>query len=206
MRILFVLGLVMFSPFCLGFSICYKAIESGNPDSIIPSCFRADGTENGMTLKEAILHERVEHDMGALDAPSKERKLLESLITSDNGHLMLIYAQAYELAYKQSKIKWAGKEDGIISSKDIEDGLYDGYEEYIDKVNKNLSYWYLKAAETGDRKAMIFYIQARMNRYLPVPRNELENCLKFAKKLRSLGEPGSVEVIEAIESMLKVSE
>ena len=205
MRNLFVL-LLLYSPFSIGASICYKAIESGNADSIIPSCFRVDRNEKNMTFKDAILYEKLEHDMGAFDAPSKERKLLESLIASENGKLMFVYAQVFEIAYKHSKTKWAGREDGIISSKDIEAGLYDGYEEYIEKVNKHLNHWYLKAAETGDRKAMIFYIQSRLNRYSAVPQNELEESLGFAKKLQALGEPGSVEVIEVLESLLKAGE
>ena len=202
MRKLIVL-LAFLSSAVFGQSQCYLVIEKEDLNNIIHSCFRVSNSEPGMTFKEAVLYEKLVHDFGSFDKPSKEYLLFEKKLTTKDPQLMYVFAQTTELAFNYSKSKWAGRNDGVVSSHDMDAGLYSGYDEYIDAVKKKYAHWHKKAALAGSREAKITYINKRLNLYGKIaPKDELELALRFAEELRDSGEPGVSQIISLLHEVL----
>ncbi|WP_372771591.1 hypothetical protein [Pseudoalteromonas sp.] len=205
----YLLGLFSLFAFqSLASSNCYKVIEKEETNRIIESCFRVVKTELHMSFKDAILYEKLDHDFGSFLKPSREFELFKKVVRKGgNSDLMLAYARSVELAFNTSKTKWAGIDSGIVSSKDVESGVSDGYEEYISAIKKEYERWYLLAALADNREAQIQYINKRIapKKYgMPLPpKDEVEMAFNFAVVLYDKKEPSIDEVIVILDEMLK---
>ncbi|ALT00051.1 hypothetical protein [Lacimicrobium alkaliphilum] len=183
---------------------CLNAIENKVSDMIIGSCFMP--AHKDLSMREAILYEKLNHDFGTFDNPSAMYQVFENMAKSGGPDFMYRFAQSTEMAFGHSKTKWAGKPDGMINSRDVESGLYDDYDEYIKPVREKIELWYKKAAESGSRDSQVMYIKRRLNPWKDHSIEELELALSFSKQLKANNEPNIDRVIQELEILIAEKE
>jgi hypothetical protein len=172
-------------------------------DTLIKSCFRIKASQQHLSFADAIIYQQLEHDFGTYQSPSNLFKALKAKAIAGDPGAEYSYSLVVRTAFKMTKSKWIGRDDGVINSKDWNEQKRNEYYNYDEKVSAEAATFLLKAANAGHKEAMYSYIGLKANPYVTALHSELTLALKFAHKLKELQDPRAQDAIEALNLLIK---
>ena len=129
-----------------GSSQCMNKIKNNAFDTIIKSCFRIKTSQQHLSFADAIIYEQLEHDFGTYESPSNLLKALKTKAIAGDPGAQYSYSLVVRTAFKMTKSKWIGRDDGVINSKDWNEQKRNEYYNYDEKVSAEAATFLLKAA------------------------------------------------------------